>query len=348
MTMPDRGEMLTFELEEVYNDALLNDAYQRLAHGQAILAKAHAGGLETGSAIDPDLAKDVRQGLADLIEGLCERRINSSDQEWHSFVSICLRHPLRELLHQDPFTLRAFSKPRGYAGDAELLDFIYGVEEQWDNQPAVASLSPFARALFDYTTRIPATEAVRARREFVAHLLDEVANEIRHPHVLSIAAGHLREAILTAAIKRRKFGRFVALDSDTQSLEVVEKSYGRFGVEILPASVRQILTHKVEFGQFDLVYSTGLFDYVQQSMAQRLTECMFGLLKPGGRLVVANFLPGIPDVGYMESYMAWELIYRNRHEMLEMSMKIPEADIRDVRIFSDDNQHIIFLQITRR
>ena len=117
---------------------------------------------------------------------------------------------------------------------------------------------------------------------------------------------------------------------------------------MLPASVRQILTQKIEFGKFDMVYSTGLFDYVQASMAQRLAEAMFGLLNPGGSLIIANFMPGIPDIGYMESYMAWQLIYRNRHEMLEMSMKIPEADIRDVRIFSDDNQHIIFLQITRR
>jgi hypothetical protein len=336
MTMPDRGEMLTFELEEVYNDTLLNESYQKLTAAQS------KGSQSNGSDLDETLAK---QAMAELFEGLHERRLNSSDQEWNSFVSIALRHPLRQLVHQDPYTLRAFTKPRGYAGDAELLDYIYGVDEGW---PVPAGITPLGRRVFEHTIRAPASEAVRARREFIAHRLDDLANDHRQPHVLAIAAGHLREAILTAAIKRRKFGRFVALDSDTQSLEVVEKSYGRFGVEVLPASVRQILTQKIEFGKFDMVYSTGLFDYVQASMAQRLAEAMFGLLNPGGSLIIANFMPGIPDIGYMESYMAWQLIYRNRHEMLEMSMKIPEADIRDVRIFSDDNQHIIFLQITRR
>ncbi len=331
MTIPDRADMLAFELEEVYDDSLLNEAYQKLIQAQT-----------TEPEIDKAL---VAEGMQGLIEGLHARRSNSSDQEWNSFVSICLRHPLRGLLHQDPFTLRAFAKPRGYAGDAELLDFIYGREEHWDVPQGISAIG---RALFDYTTMIPATEGVRARRGFIADLLDRIADEISRPHILSIAAGHLREAVLAGAFKRRKFGRFIALDSDTQSLEMVDSCYSRFGVEVAPVSIRQLLMQKAELGLFDLVYSTGLFDYVQQSMAQRLTEAMFHLLKPGGRLLVANFMPGIRDVGYMESFMAWPLIYRTRQEMLDISMKIPQADIRDIRIFTEENQHIIFLQITKR
>jgi hypothetical protein len=35
------------------------------------------------------------------------------------------------------------------------------------------------------------------------------------------------------------------------------------------------------------------------------------MLKPGGRLLVANFLHDLPNVGYMESFMGWPLIYRS-------------------------------------
>jgi hypothetical protein len=66
-----------------------------------------------------------------------------------------------------------------------------------------------------------------------------------------------------------------------------------------------------------------------------------------GRLQTTH-LPGIPDLGYMESYMDWKLIFRTRQEMVGVSAAIPQAQIRDVRIFAEGNQNIIFLQITKQ
>src|SRR5690606_9197406 len=102
-----------------------------------------------------------------------------------------LRHPLKELLHEDPFTRRAFTKPRGYAGDAPLLDFIYGREEHW---PVPEGTTPRGRMIFEYTTMAPASAGSRARRGFVADKIDELAVQVDQPHLLSIACGHLREA----------------------------------------------------------------------------------------------------------------------------------------------------------
>ncbi len=319
--MPYHGEMVSAMLEELFDDTLLNQVYGKLMEGQ------------------------TAEGMDDLFTGLQIRRQNSSDQEWAEFVSMCLHHPLRDLVHQDPFTHRAFTKPRGYAGDAALIDFIYGREEHW---PLPEGTTDLGRRIFDYTTAAPASEGVRARREFIANMLDRLVDELDRPHVLSIAAGHLREAILSSAVRRRKLGRLVALDSDTNSLDEVVRSYSHYNVEVYPASIRQLLAQKVKLGDFDLVYTTGLFDYLQQTTAQRLTSVMFDLLRPKGRLLVANFLPGVRDIGYMESFMDWKLIYRTRHEMLVISADIAQAEIRDIRIFTEENQNIIFLQITKR
>jgi extracellular factor (EF) 3-hydroxypalmitic acid methyl ester biosynthesis protein len=300
---------------------LLDDVYEKLSNGR------------------------VNEGMNELLPGLKSRRLTSGLREWTKLTGSCLAHPLRELLHQDPFTYRAFCKPRGYAGDAVLLDYIYAREECW---PPPEGMSELGRQIFEYTTRSAACEGVRARRGFIADLLDRLVEEIRQPDVLSIAAGHLREAHLSSAVRRRKLGRFVALDSDAESLKEVEHCYGRFGVEVLIAPIRRLLTQKIQIGPFDVVYSMGLFDYLQQSTAQRLTWVMFQMLRPGGRLLVANFLPGIADYGYMESYMDWKLTYRTRLEMVEMSACIPQAKIRDMRIFAEENQNIIFLQVTKQ
>jgi hypothetical protein len=287
----------------------------------------------------------VDEGMRGLLPVLQARRLRSDDAEWDNYTLTCLHHPLRGLLHQDPFTWRAFSKPRGYAGDAVLLDYVYGRDEGWRPPDGTSDLG---KKIFQFTTGSSACEAVRARRTYIADLLDALAGEADKPQILSVACGHLREALLCSTVKRRRFSRFVALDSDPQSLEEVSRAYGMYGVQTRSASIRQLLTQRHDLGSFDLIYSTGLYDYLQMPAAQRLTAALFEMLRPRGRLLIANFLPGILDVGYMESYMAWKLTFRGRQEMLAMADDIPLAGIRDIRIFAEDNQNIVFAQVTKR
>ena len=144
------GEMVGLMLEELFDDTLLNQVYGKLTEGK------------------------VEEGMGPLFNGLQLRRQNSSDQEWAEFVSMCLHHPIKELVHQDPFTKRAFSKPRGYAGDAVLLDYIYGREERWALPEGTSELG---QQIFHFTTSATASEGVRARREFIANLLDKMVDE---------------------------------------------------------------------------------------------------------------------------------------------------------------------------
>src|SRR5262249_46461666 len=71
-------------------------------------------------------AGQVREGMGRLFSGLRTHYLRADAESWQVAVEQCRRHPLRALIHQDPVTRRSFQKPRGYAGDAELLDLIYG------------------------------------------------------------------------------------------------------------------------------------------------------------------------------------------------------------------------------
>src|SRR5262245_58416888 len=84
----------------------------------------------------------VQQALEELFLVLREWKLMSEPRDWEAQVATCRRHPLVHLVHQDPFTYRAFNKPRGYAGDAPMMDFIYGREEQWA-PPAAEELGRF-------------------------------------------------------------------------------------------------------------------------------------------------------------------------------------------------------------
>lgn len=306
---------------------------------RGLLNRTHRAFLEC----DSDQSQAV-QALEKLFLGLHQHKVNCPSAEWSSHIEQCRQHPVCEQIHQDPFTRRAFYKPRGYAGDAELLDLIYGPE---DHRPE-PDATPLGKLIYRYTASAPAAEGVRARRAFIADLIDGLTSERPNMEILAIASGHLREADMCAAVRRRRIGRFVALDADPVSLEEVTRCYGHYGVETVAASIRTLLTNRLRLRQFDLIYSTGLFDYLQLETGRRLVTTLFKMLRPGGQLVVANFLPGIRDVGYMEAFMDWSLLYRTRRDMVDLTLDIPESELRDVSLFTEEGRNIIFVKITKQ
>src|SRR5215210_1964384 len=89
----------------------------------------------------------IREGLEELYAGLQNVRASSSLEEWDFLVqSICLTHPIREAAHDDPLTRRAFRKPRGYAGDAVVLDMIY-----YPDRVDLSNVSVLGRHFFHFT-----------------------------------------------------------------------------------------------------------------------------------------------------------------------------------------------------
>lgn len=306
---------------------------------QAQLDRVHAQ-LRTLSSTD-----EVDPLLEQMFLVLHRARNNATPQHWkEKLVPVVRSHALRKLAHQDPFTLRAFAKPRGYAGDARMLDFIYGREEDW--KPPTAT--KIGKRIFNFTTKAPASLGVLARRGFIADLLDDVANQKSSPEILSIACGHAREAEMTAALRRGKFGKFIALDGDAKSLKEAQRCYSKWGLKPVHARIAKLITGRLELGQFDLVYSTGLFDYLNEATSKRLVQVMFSMLKPGGSLVVANYMPTIRDTGFMESLMDWWLVYRTREDMIRITADVPQEQIDEIRIRAEENQNIVFLEMSRR
>src|SRR5262245_2426259 len=204
-------------------------------------------------------------GLDDLFQDLQARREEDAET-WQMYARSCLDHPVRNLLHQDPFTYRAFSKPRGYAGDAVMMDYIYGLGE---TAQAARHATPLGRAIFQYMDTRPSACGVRYRRRLIANLIDRTAAR-GGARVLALAAGHLREVELSNAVGAGAIQDFVALDQDEASIAVIARDYAHLGVRTIEGSVRQILAGKVNPGQFDFVYAAGLFDYLSHPVASAL------------------------------------------------------------------------------
>jgi hypothetical protein len=284
----------------------------------------------------------VRPALDRLFDDL-EARREQDGLDWPAFRATCLSHPLRQLLHTDPFTWRAFSKPRGYAGDAVMMDYIYGMGQA---APAAHAATPLGREIFRYMDTRPSARAVRFRRGLIGRMLDNAADR-PDSRVLAVAAGHLREVELSTAARERRFAEFVAFDQDQASLALVARDYARFGVKAQPGSVRHILAGKAGLGHYDFVYAAGLYDYLNAPVAAALTRRLFEMTRPGGTLLIPNFVTGMRDIGYMETFMDWSLIYRDHSDMYQLAMALPMDQISAIELFNDPDDTIAFLTVTK-
>lgn len=263
------------------------------------------------------------------------------------------RRYVEELLLQSPGNHRARHKPFGYPGDYEVMNFIY--ERPFEG----ASLFGKAVQLAFWHSR--SAIAVRARKDLVKQelkaLLARRAGSERPLRVLSIAAGPAQELVelfdevaeLPAPLE------VVLFEQDKNALahawRRLEPSRARFpgGVRMtfLHDSIKRLLRDAdlfAPFGEFDLIYTAGLLDYLQQRTAVVLTSRLARATAPGGHLLVANMVDH-PARWYLEVPLDWPLVYRTREDLLDLGGRaVPGARLE---ILDDASGANPFLRLMR-
>jgi extracellular factor (EF) 3-hydroxypalmitic acid methyl ester biosynthesis protein len=288
------------------------------------------------------LLRDDVSGMNDFTDGLNALRKRLSVPGWRRFVEEDFgRHPIRSLIHEDPFARRAFEKPRGYAGDAPLLDLIYR------DVPYGGPLTLLGARLHEWSGDQPACRSVRERRAILAKLIDGVAADRPRARILSVACGHLREALCSRAVRTGAIEEFVALDQDAENVALIERELRHFRITPVRSSIRPLLVNPTMHGRFDFIYSAGLYDYLDDQVAVALTTSMFTALEPGGLLLVVNFAPQLREIGYMEAIMDWRLIYRDEKGVKRFSAGIPRSEVAEQTLFRDSWGNVVYFTIRK-
>lgn len=278
-----------------------------------------------------------------LYHGLDNIRRLSSTKDWKQFITEYRQHSVSRFFLQEPFSRRAFEKPRGYAGDPVMMDAIYDFDKAVPppGQSEISELLNYELNRISY-----ANDAVRERKRIFSSKIDETAERVVNPYILSFPSGHLREVLGSVAVKNKRIGKFVAIDQDKEALSVAAEIVKGFG-ETIPASVVDILMNEVPLPKFDFIYSVGVFDYLPDGVAKKLTNELFNLLHPGGRLLIANWLPDTPSIAYMEAALDWWITYRTKEQMQELTKDIPKEDINNIDIFVENYEVVIFMEIEK-
>jgi extracellular factor (EF) 3-hydroxypalmitic acid methyl ester biosynthesis protein len=271
----------------------------------------------------------------------------------HAAYARRLLHPL---LLGAPFMHRTFTKPLGYAGDYEMVNMM--LRDPYEGG------SVFAKILNTWFVAQAPAEAHRNRLDYLVGRLEETTARAlaagRRARVASLGCGPAHE--VQRFLATRDFAGhadFTLIDFNDETLAfTVEQIAGitrrtgrRCGVNAVRRSVLQILkeaartVRKPAGDQYDFVYCAGLFDYLPDNVAQRITNVLFEWVAPGGLFVSTNVAPYNPRRLTMDLIMDWHLIYRTAERMAQLTPEqarredcVVKADLTGVNVFLEARQ----------
>ncbi|MDR3689987.1 MAG: class I SAM-dependent methyltransferase [Fimbriimonas sp.] len=268
-------------------------------------------------------------------------RTSLTSDQWKAYIlDVRTSKRLIKDILRSPLSFRTNSKPRGYAGDAETLDLIYGAM-------CPSTSGEIDPVLYAAEFGGPPACSVRDRAMVLAEFIDSVCEARVSARLLSIACGHLREAGASSALSRGSCSELVAFDQDRESLATITRDYPHLPIRTIEGDVRRIIVGRFDLGLFDGIYCAGLYDYLNDRTATRLTTSLFSMLRPGGRLLLANFAPDTAGIGFMECIQDWFLTYRSEADLVDLMSEIPPSERSSVRTFRDRMQNIAFLEVER-
>lgn len=250
-----------------------------------------------------------------------------------STIKLCtdyMREHVGEFVYKAPFAARAYYKPRGYAGDYEMMNHLYRNE--------MVGETLFDQCMHKYFIDEPAGNAVKNRGEYLFTKIKELISTKKPGDsikILSIASGPAMEMQLF--VKRcPEFHQydiqFYCIDQDEESLKHAQRellSINRFyntnfKFNFSNLAIKNIIAQGVPASGFDLVYSAGLFDYFTDPVATMAGQKMFDAIKPGGKIIIGNFSKDNPNITQMEMVLDWILIYRDENDLKRIFSPISE------------------------
>jgi len=219
---------------------------------------------------------------------------------------------------------RARFKPRGYAGDYELLERICAQK---------CCADPLGQAFDAYFQRQAAPHAVRCRTQAVAAaIVAQGLTRVSLPfRVVSVGSGPAQDVYQALAVlpeSRRQSMQVVLLDLDPDALDFARRRLA----PLLPQAALHCLHENLSrlpvrpkkaqlLAAADVLVCTGLFDYLDDASAVAMLRLFWQQLAPAGLMLVGNFAPHNPTRAYMEWIGNWYLIYRTRQQMIDLALQ---------------------------
>jgi hypothetical protein len=234
-----------------------------------------------------------------------------------------LRINTGEYFYKSAYGHRAYHKPRGYAGDYEMMNNVYMND--------LRGVNLFGKCMQRVFTDSSAGKAVRNRANYMLEKILANVSAKGKIRVLSVASGPAKEI--------QKFYKHYPqladqveihlIDQDEEALknaqreilQICRQSGVQPNLHFHNLAIKNIINEGLTIGHFDLIYSAGLFDYFTDPVAQFAANRLFANLNANGQLVIGNFNTNNPTQFIMEALGDWYLIYRTSENLKTLFSK---------------------------
>jgi extracellular factor (EF) 3-hydroxypalmitic acid methyl ester biosynthesis protein len=307
--------------------------------------------------LEQEVAHCLRDSAVPAINNLFERfeimaeNIEEDLQPAHRAFGKRQLHPL---LLCAPFIHRTYTKPLGYAGDYEMMNMII--------RNGYEGTSLFAKLVNAHILDQAPARAVRNRVAYLAGKIFEEASRVSRlgkvANIYSVACGPAREVEdFLSAHPLSEQTKFRLLDFNEETLrytnnrleQVKRKHHRKTPIKLIKNSVQNLLKgpgkRSPEDPGKDLIYCSGLYDYLSDRIIKMLNTYLYDQLLPGGILIVGNFATCNPIRNLMEHFLEWSLIYRDGKQLAALA---PErAPTENCKIIAEATGTNIFLEVRK-
>ncbi|MDD3294460.1 MAG: class I SAM-dependent methyltransferase [Geobacteraceae bacterium] len=257
--------------------------------------------------------REVNVVFYQLMEFEREQTKLGHEENIYKLKKLFINHVREEFLYGDLIRW-SLEKPYGYAGDFQIIEDIYC------NSPKTVG---FDRLFDNYFQMSSISVAVRNRKDdFKKCVLDVMRKKCGQDlAVMDLASGpaaEVREIFLTPQDVPLERVRFDCYDNDEHSMEFAKKylkdvpQVNFFKENAVRLALKKDVSSYIH-QKYDVIYSTGLFDYFDYRIAMRLISNLKKMLKPDGLLAISDVRDKFsnPSVHFMEWVGDWNLIYRD-------------------------------------
>jgi len=259
--------------------------------------------------------RDTLYKKLDRIAQLFEKSPNQEELR-KRFFHLCNTFDC-SLLHR-----RAREKPLGYAGDFLIIDWIYTKKTATSEQGKLYDL------LFQ---SYEGAEAVRNRKQyFINKCLELSHNKKSRVDILNLGCGPCRDVLETfQATDNGENLYFHCIDNEPKAIEYARKLLSQTeeqkNIQLDHANVLRFRTSR----KYDLIWVSGLFDYLEDRMAVILLKKIWHHLKDNGQIIFGNFSPANPARKGMDIMLKWNLFHRTDNDLIKLcrEAKLPFSEI---------------------